>query len=729
MPDTSTRFGLQRQTTQQRVAVSSPSSVPRIQYSTGMGKVLQDFSFDLFRASGSIEAELDEQAKAEASVEGATDGATGNFETRDYTTIRNRAYNQAGIETFVSTLETRSITAMAEITRQFENDPAGLQVALASYRDGVAKEISEISPGAAATYRQRQTMRSVPAVEAARDNAFRLSQDQADAALIANQVALSAELKAHSADLFSENPARSQAAAASVGMIGEQLMRVYSATDATTGRPLYTARQRAKANGAFRDQVFTTAAMSWFEAQENKSQAYIDFASGDFKIDLSVLPASVDIIDGTLGKVRDKPISGDVGDKLSTAVAATDPTLSVMVVSGGQDEIGSGGKRTGSTRHDHGEAGDIVLMRDGKPIRPDDDPELYARFLENAAASGFTGIGHYPWGVHVGGGTVSEWGPDTTAGSLDPTFGAAIARGRANPIDTKGGTRSMNAQDILSPAALNSLDSEMRSVITFSNQQADRAARAEAAALKTDQETAAFDMTVRLHNGGEDGPSGEPIPPLTLNSIAAGVESRRITASTGQALVKAMAVEPAKVSDQDVYTDLLAKLYSGENIYNEALSLSDQLSPSDLTSLLSKNQSQNVLGEGTLSKSQQFQFSTLKDLLTPDGLMATIDPSAERRKADALDEFMLRVGEGEPARDVANDLKERATRDFESITNSKLDAMVKPRFSVADGKRINVQASAVSLQKALERDQISQSSYDRQVSLLRQWADLQGRAE
>jgi hypothetical protein len=110
----------------------------------------------------------------------------------------------------------------------------------------------------------------------------------------------------------------------------------------------------------------------------------------------------------------------------------------VKIVSAGQDPIGTpGGRRTGSTRHDidkttrEGATADLVLIKNGRPVLPDDDHALYEKLLENAAAAGFPGIGHYSWGVHIGSGSVAAWGPTKSSASLDPQFAAAIAKGRA----------------------------------------------------------------------------------------------------------------------------------------------------------------------------------------------------------------------------------------------------------------------------------------------------------
>lgn len=135
-----------------------------------------------------------------------------------------------------------------------------------------------------------------------------------------------------------------------------------------------------------------------------------------------------------LGPTRQLPLSGQYVTQLMDVVKRTDPNLTIDITSAGQVQQGQEGPRTGSTRHDvdhtgHGHTSDLVLVRDGKPIRPMDDQELYARFLQNAAAAGFTGIGHYDWGVHVGGGSKAMWGPSTGGGSINPVFAQAIENG------------------------------------------------------------------------------------------------------------------------------------------------------------------------------------------------------------------------------------------------------------------------------------------------------------
>lgn len=134
------------------------------------------------------------------------------------------------------------------------------------------------------------------------------------------------------------------------------------------------------------------------------------------------------------GKIRNRPVDPALLSQLSGIAASQDTSLSVVITSGGQVAAGSGGTRTGSTRHDvdahnHGGAVDFYLERDGTPIKPSDDPQLYAAFIQQAARE-YPGIGHYDWGLHVGGGAPAFWGPDTTSASADPFFRSAYESGR-----------------------------------------------------------------------------------------------------------------------------------------------------------------------------------------------------------------------------------------------------------------------------------------------------------
>lgn len=140
------------------------------------------------------------------------------------------------------------------------------------------------------------------------------------------------------------------------------------------------------------------------------------------------------------GKTRTRPVSKEYVERVSGALSGLG--LGAVIVSAAQDKDGP---RTGSHRHDtdatgFGHTADFVLTRDGKKILPGDDPELYKRALEELAAQGFTGIGHYNWGIHVGGGSRAVWGPSKTSADVNPEFAAAVRRGWAR---ASGSTRDV----------------------------------------------------------------------------------------------------------------------------------------------------------------------------------------------------------------------------------------------------------------------------------------------
>lgn len=114
--------------------------------------------------------------------------------------------------------------------------------------------------------------------------------------------------------------------------------------------------------------------------------------------------------------VRKMPIQPKLKNTLTYAAAASGVDI-VSVFSGGQTEKGSAGPRTGSIRHDDGNAADIYLYKDGRKLNMEDpeDRKVMSKFISNARAAGATGIGAAPdymgvHGIHVGFGSEKTWG-------------------------------------------------------------------------------------------------------------------------------------------------------------------------------------------------------------------------------------------------------------------------------------------------------------------------------
>lgn len=133
------------------------------------------------------------------------------------------------------------------------------------------------------------------------------------------------------------------------------------------------------------------------------------------------------------GKTRDLPLSRDYVQTVGGVLRAIDPRLGAIITSAAQE--GAGPHHIGSHRHDVdptgvGHTSDFVLTINGRKVTPKQAPDLYARAIEEFAAAGMTGVGHYSWGIHVGGGTPAFWGPSTTSSDADPQLQEAYNRGR-----------------------------------------------------------------------------------------------------------------------------------------------------------------------------------------------------------------------------------------------------------------------------------------------------------
>src|ERR1700741_657342 len=92
--------------------------------------------------------------------------------------------------------------------------------------------------------------------------------------------------------------------------------------------------------------------------------------------------------------IRNQPISEDLKRILDTAAQAAGVDT-IRITSGGQDGLGEGTHRTGSTRHDHGRAADLQCVVGANALTFTDRsaPPSILSFVTAAAAAGATGIG------------------------------------------------------------------------------------------------------------------------------------------------------------------------------------------------------------------------------------------------------------------------------------------------------------------------------------------------
>lgn len=168
------------------------------------------------------------------------------------------------------------------------------------------------------------------------------------------------------------------------------------------------------------------------------------------------------IIEGQSGAVRSKPISGDLRGVLNRA--ANDAGVTVEVYSGGQDEAGP--NRTGSRRHDHGNAADLKLytVTDGKKALVDfttpAGEAIYRKFVSSAVSAGATGIGADVGymgssSIHVGFGNQATWGAGGRGASAPAWLREAYESGQR--VSQPAGGDDIGAPKGTSPETINAV--------------------------------------------------------------------------------------------------------------------------------------------------------------------------------------------------------------------------------------------------------------------------------
>jgi hypothetical protein len=151
------------------------------------------------------------------------------------------------------------------------------------------------------------------------------------------------------------------------------------------------------------------------------------------------------------GATRNKPITPELRQLLTTA-AQTAGVDAIVITSGGQDALGEGTRRTGSTRHDRGRAADLQLVVNGSTIAFTDQsaPPVYLAFVTAAAAAGAIGIGagvgymgnrtiHVGYGTSVNDTTHLTWGTGGRSVNAPQWLRDAARAGWAAPTHGAGG--------------------------------------------------------------------------------------------------------------------------------------------------------------------------------------------------------------------------------------------------------------------------------------------------
>ena len=133
------------------------------------------------------------------------------------------------------------------------------------------------------------------------------------------------------------------------------------------------------------------------------------------------------------GAIRSQPLSPALVKAMGFLPAMG---LQMQVFSGGQPA--AGGPRTGSVRHDHGNAADVFFTQGGRRLdwnNPADVP-VFQDIVRQAKVAGLTGFGAGPGymqqgSMHIGYGTPAVWGADGKSANapdwLREAYGAAPA--------------------------------------------------------------------------------------------------------------------------------------------------------------------------------------------------------------------------------------------------------------------------------------------------------------
>lgn len=712
-----------RLTRKNSIQVGGAGSVPRIQFSSGAARNLQSFAERMQTASRQFSQQADAEAEASAQDQGALDGAAGQPEIQDYGTIRGRAYNQAATTAFVTNLETKTLMKLSELEGQYVNDPKGLASAIDDYRKGTVDELNKVHPAAAGLFDQSIRTKSSSAIERVKDNQFKVVKDRAEASLIMNKMAIEADLKTSANDLFSENPKLSANASNNIQQLRGQVLSIYNAVD-PNGRPLYSEEEKAKAINSFNERVFSTATTAWFDAQDDKVAALLKWESGEFKIDLNSpeLPNhGTDISEFMAEHKRGAAHDGlkpAFRKRFAAFMASSPPEIQkglrifsghrsiehqrrlwkdALVKYGSSREARKWVAPPGNSQHNHGTAGDLVFNGQRLDKAP---AEVRDWVHENAPSFGL----HFRLDNEA-------WHIET-----DPSF------------EDVGSSQALDIRKALSPEAVNRLTSQMRSSITFENQLEDREVRIAEEELKTQQDFDYFEMTDRVSMSPaqleENG-----LSPLTVQEVRERVDNRDISPAIGRSLIKAVEDAAAPQDDPDVERRLIDRMFRGEDVQTEIFNSKGSLTPSTFRSLLEKNRTLNAPDESVSNRDKLF-FTQLKDALTSDALLGNLDDGAEMRKFNALADYTRRVAGGEEPEVVSRDILDRAQRELVGGIRVKLNGMLTPRFAVSKGAGlIDVDQSAISLQKAFDRKQIDLNELIIQTRLLRQWEAAQKQIE
>lgn len=226
---------------------------------------------------------LSEQRADEGAREAHRDREAGQFERRNAFSIRDQAYNRAGLTAMAADVGTSSTRRIMEMSREHAGDPSGFERSFQSYRAGVIQEVELQSPELATELGQRMDRTAMSYLERIGQQRANIVRDKSEASLIQYDAQLDALLDDVSGDLFSANPELSGAAMIQLeGLASEYLAEMDRV--GPDGLPVYTEVQRTQARQEFFARAVEEGAVKWLRETDDIAGAAMSFLDGDLRL-------------------------------------------------------------------------------------------------------------------------------------------------------------------------------------------------------------------------------------------------------------------------------------------------------------------------------------------------------------------------------------------------------------------------------------------------------------
>lgn len=705
-----------------QVATPGGGNLPTIHISSMNAQVYDRLAGDLLRVAGVGHDMLDNRAQQEGAREGALAAQSGTPGLKSFETIRGRAYNAAATQAFVTSLDTAALVKLDEVTKRNPADPGAVKREISAYTAGVLAEIRKVNPQAAATYENRMMSRTLPAIEAAKSARSKIAKDTAEAAIVKHSVVQNGEIRKLANNLFSKDQGVASAAGGELARLQAEHMKLYGLKDAE-GKPLFSRKQRAKAQVEFRDNVLSQATISAFRNSKDKTAAYMRFVNGQYKIRVNSGPdpkgASLTRYLSGKGPSHWTGLTKTYRNNYHAMMQSPEtPTFikrGLRIYSGARSiphqarlfkravakygSVAAARKHVappGRSNHNHGNAVDLSYngVRLGKPGTEEATRWIHA----NAKQYGFYfRMSHEPWHMEHRKGGKSYPAPDVV-----------------NEVEVSGS---------MSPEAFKRTVAEMEGIIKFDNYTADRKMKFEEKELEFEQDKNEADLARRIF-APEKGEAK-----VTAEEIRLAIHDRNIGGAEGRSLMKTLTTENPEKSDPYVRKEALMRIQEDDPkaARDYVIANYDKLTYSDARQLFADILSMKM--RSPLTNEQTNYLNSLEDLMKPTSFAAIDDPGEGARLALAKIEFRKRVKEGEQAADVFKDLADRGSRAAFAGILAKTNKLLRPRFAVMgtgnEAHMLRVPDTLKVLRRKRRLKTINEAAYQRQRDLVLEWDDVQ----